>query len=452
MSPFPVLRRTAARAIDAVRHHGPPGRTRLLLGLLGAVFGLQAADMSTLGATAPLLEAGLGFSHAQIGALASTSAVVGVLATLPVGVLADRVNRVRLLRIVVVLWTVGMVWVGLSSTFAMMLMARAMLGAVAAAAGPIAASLVGDVVAPDERGHVFGRLLLAQLAGTTVGVTVSGEIGGLIGWRWAYWWLAAVGLVIVALLGKATEPRRRSSSDDSSARLPLWRAAGRVLRIKTNLVLIVASAFGYYFFAGVATFGLSYLRTAFGIGQVAAPAILVVLGLAGAAGVLVGGRVADRLVRKKVRAGRVWAVLGAFGGAVVFLVTALVASTLWVTLPLLVAGAALLGAANPPLDAARIDIVPRPLLGRAEAIRSVLRSGADASAPVTFGLLAGSLGMGHTFLLMTAPLVVAFGLGAIALHTYPDDVAAAESGSTSKRASPRANHSADADASLRSAS
>lgn len=132
-------------------------------------------------------------------------------------------------------------------------------------------------------------------------------------------------------------------------------------RIKTNLVLIVASAFGYYFFAGVATFGLSYLRTAFGIGQVAAPAILVVLGLAGAAGVLMGGRVADRLVRKKVRAGRVWAVLGAFGGAVVFLVTALVASTLWVTLPLLVAGAALLGAANPPLDATRLDIVgPRP--------------------------------------------------------------------------------------------
>jgi predicted MFS family arabinose efflux permease len=334
----------------------------------------------------------------------------------------------------------------------MMLMARAMLGAVAAAAGPIAASLVGDVVAPDERGHVFGRLLLAQLIGTTVGVTVSGEIGGLIGWRWAYWWLAAVGLVIVALLGKATEPRRRSSSDDSSARMPIWRAAGRVLRIKTNLVLIVASAFGYYFFAGVATFGLSYLRSAFGIRQVAAPAILVLLGLAGASGVLMGGRVADRLVRKKVRAGRVWAVLGAFGGAVVFLVTALVASTLWVTLPLLIIGAALLGAANPPLDAARIDIVPRPLLGRAEAIRSVLRSGADASAPITFGLLAGSLGIGHTFLLMTAPLAVAFGLGAIALHTYPADVAAAESASKPKRASPRANHSADADTSLRSAS
>jgi hypothetical protein len=53
---------------------------------------------------------------------------------------------------------------------------------------------------------------------------------------------------------------------------------------------------------------------------------------------------------------------------------------------------------------------------------------------------------------MTAPLLVAFGLGAIALHTYPADVAAAESGSNSNGASARANHSADADTSLRSAS
>jgi hypothetical protein len=91
---LPPACRTADSAVEAMRHHGSPSRTRLLLALLGAVFGLQAADMSTLGATAPLLETGLGFSHVQIGALASTSAVVGVLATLPVGVLADRVNRV----------------------------------------------------------------------------------------------------------------------------------------------------------------------------------------------------------------------------------------------------------------------------------------------------------------------------------------------------------------------
>ena len=50
-----------------------------------------------------------------------------------------------------------------------------------------------------------------------------------------------------------------------------------------------------------------------------------------------------------------------------------------------VAGAALLSAANPPLDAARLDIMPAGLWGRAESTRTVLRSLAQALAPLVFG-------------------------------------------------------------------
>jgi hypothetical protein len=97
----------------------------------------------------------------------------------------------------------------------------------------------------------------------------------------------------------------------------------------------------------------------------------------------------------------------------------------YIALPLLVAGAGLLGAANPPLDAARIDIVPQPLLGRAESVRSVLRGAADTSAPVVVGHVAGAVGLPAAFLLMTPPLGLAAGLGVIALRTYPQDAAAA---------------------------
>ena len=53
-----------------------------------------------------------------------------------------------------------------------------------------------------------------------------------------------------------------------------------------------------------------------------------------------------------------------------------------------VAGASLLSAANPPLDAARLDIMPAGLWGRAESTRTVLRSLAQALAPLVFGGLA----------------------------------------------------------------
>jgi hypothetical protein len=85
----------------------------------------------------------------------------------------------------------------------------------------------------------------------------------------------------------------------------------------------------------------------------------------------------------------------------------------------------LLGSTNPPLNATRIDIVPPPLLGRAEAVCSVLRNGADASAPLVFGLLGAHIGLRATFLWMTLPLGAAALLGLIGIRTYPADAAAA---------------------------
>jgi hypothetical protein len=46
------------------------GRRRIVL-LLGAVLALESADLSTIGAVGPELEASLGITHAQLGLLAA---------------------------------------------------------------------------------------------------------------------------------------------------------------------------------------------------------------------------------------------------------------------------------------------------------------------------------------------------------------------------------------------
>src|SRR5919204_6686732 len=51
-------------------------------------------------------------------------------------------------------------------------------------------------------------------------------------------------------------------------------------------------------------------------------------------------------------------------------------------------GAAVLSAANPPLDAARLDIMPPGLWGRAESVRTVVRTVGQATAPLLFGAVA----------------------------------------------------------------
>jgi hypothetical protein len=99
-----------------------------------------------------------------------------------------------------------------------------------------------------------------------------------------------------------------------------------------------------------------------------------------------------------------------------------------VGLPLLVLGAAALVAPNPPLDAIRLDVVHPSLWGRAESVRTILRSGAEALAPIAFGFLADNVaGGGHrglqlTMLIMLAALLANGVILAFATRSYARDV------------------------------
>ena len=70
---------------------------------------------------------------------------------------------------------------------------------------------------------------------------------------------------------------------------------------------------------------------------------------------------------------------------VLLFIPALVTHSSLTALPYIFFAASALSAQNPPIDAARLDIVPPALWGRAEGIRTFIRSGAQALAPLLFG-------------------------------------------------------------------
>src|SRR5690348_14892993 len=125
-----------------------------------------------------------------------------------------------------------------------------------------------------------------------------------------------------------------------------------VLRVRTNVVLIVASALGYFFFSGLRGFAVEFAKHHYGVSQSTASALTVVLGLGALIGVLSGGRLADRLLRGGHVSARVDVSGAAVLGAAVTFVPAIIATSVAIALPLLFVASLLLGAANPPLDAA----------------------------------------------------------------------------------------------------
>lgn len=408
------------------------GASRHTIVVFALTLALVSADSASIGAVAPQLKHALHIGNPQLGVLAAVTTIAGAAAALPAGMLVDRVCRTRLLAFGAVTWALATAVSALAVSFAMLLITRLALGVLTATAGPGVASLLGDSFPAQRRARVYGMVLAGELIGTGFGFVVSGDLAA-VSWRAAFGVLAVPALGIAWLWRRLPEPRR-GDGDDHAADAPLWPVVRYMLRIKTNLILIVAGAAGYFFFAGVRTFAVTFARNQYGLGQPAATNLTLVLAAGAFGGVLTGGRLADRLRDRGVVAARPLVAAVAVTVAAVLFIPALLTSAVGIALPLLFVAAWLLGMLNPPADAARLDILHPRLWGRGDGVRSVLRIGAEAIAPLLFGILSdtlgggGQAGMQDAFLVTIGPLLAAGGLAFLAVRTYPHDVRAASSG------------------------
>jgi MFS family permease len=444
------------------------------------VLALNSADTATVGASATQLRAALGISNADIGLLVAVTAVVAAVASLPFGVLVDKVRRTWLLASTISLWGVAMLVSASVSSFGSLMLTRVFLGAVTAAAGPAVASLVGDYFPSAERGKIYSYILSGELLGAGVGFVITGDLAAL-SWRAAFVALALPTAVLAWLMFKLPEPARGGASqlhpgehrvlsardvapgthagaDEEPAvdttdaqdiarerglspdprlvlrtdprRMRLPAAVRYVLSIRTNVILIVSSACGYFFLAGVETFGIEFSKEQYGVSQALANVFILAIGGGAVLGVLMGGRLGDALLQRRYLNARVLVSAVAALSTVALFIPALVTRSVGSALPYIIAAAFFLTAQNPPIDAARLDILPPLLWGRAEGVRTFLRTGAQAVAPVLFGSIADLLGGGrsglqYTFILMLAPLAASGFILLRALRTYPQDVATA---------------------------
>jgi MFS family permease len=489
---------------EVVKRVGGPARARVIV-LFGAVLALNGADTATVGAVAPQLESALHIGNAKIGLLASVSLLVGAVFTIPVGLLVDRYKRIPILSLSIVLWSVASLLSAFAGSYGGLLLTRVALGAVAASAGPAIASLTGDYFPASERGRVYAYILGGEIAGVAFGFIISSSVASLISWRAAFILLAIPGFFLartlwrtvpeplrggqsrlqpgVADLGQALaeaharaewewedhggepqpaeddlaqEAARRRGVEPNPGRvlkedprdMPLVRAVRYILSVPTNVHLIISSSLGYFYFSGLSTFALLFVRGHYHVDQATAELVLALLVGGALIGTLASGRLTDELVRRGFLEARVWVPAICYLGGAGLLVPGILGGRLTPAMWFDIAGASLISAANPPLDAARLDIMPAGLWGRAESTRTFLRSLAQALAPLVFGglsqLIAGILpaqapigthpgavspstarGLEISFLILLSTLAAAGVFLARARFTYAEDIATA---------------------------
>jgi MFS family permease len=179
---------------------------RLLTVLFIAVF-MSALDTSVIGPAIPVLRAAFGVDNRQVGLVMTLFVLFSMVSTAFLANLGDRRGRRPVFLAGVLLFGLGSLLIGLSQTFAMLLLGRVVQGLGAGGIVPIASAVIADNYEGEQRAKALG------LIGATYGMAfVFGPpLAALLMVKLSWHWIFFLNLPIVAAviwMGQRALPRQ----------------------------------------------------------------------------------------------------------------------------------------------------------------------------------------------------------------------------------------------------
>lgn len=351
----------------------------------------------------------------EAGLLGSSFLLIYGIATLPLGMLADRTVRKNIVAVCAGLWSIATAMAGFSHTFIQLFIARSFLGVGEAGYAPASLSMIGDYFPKEQRGRILSLWSVSNLFGTALGLIVGGVVAQWLNWRWAFYIVGIPGLIAAFLIWRAYEPRRGAFDTEGGTKEEAATGhgnllskdflvqAGNLFRIPTYWVLLAAFVFSFFIVGGAQFWIPNYVERTFVLNS-AQGGLLSGGTLAGGAlvGTLLGGWLADAL-QKKIPQGRMLIATIAFlVGAPLTLLALSLHDLSYFTVMFIIA-IVCLSMCLGPINAILQDIVTPNL--RATAVGLALLAGhilGDASSPTIIGYIAQIRDLSFA-LMVTAP-------------------------------------------------
>ncbi|HLG63915.1 MAG TPA: MFS transporter [Ktedonosporobacter sp.] len=396
---------------------------------------LNYADRSVLSAVLPKIQADFQLNNTELGLLASSFLFIYAIATLPLGIWADRSPRKNIVALCVGLWSVATAFGGLTRSFIQLFFTRSFLGIGEAGYAPASLSMLGDYFPKEQRGRILSYWSVGNLIGTALGLIIGGIIADRFGWRWAFYAVGIPGLIAAFLIWRASEPARGAFDREGDAGAEMshgslgknfWQVARQIFHIRTYWVLLAAFIFSFFTIGSAQVWIPTYLVRNFQLTVGAAGAVSGgVLAGGSLVGTIAGGWLADMMQRRRPE-GRMIVATAAFilGAPLTFL--ALAIHTLTPFIVVFVAAIVCLSLCLGPLNAVIQDVIAPQM--RATAVGLVLLLAhllGDAASPLVIGALADKTTLGYA-LIITAPpcLLIAGVICLIGLRTVARDMQA----------------------------
>lgn len=296
---------TAAAAADAPPTPASPARARFILIILCAVYVLNFLDRSLLSILAKPIQDSLHVTDGQLGLIGGLYfALFYCFIAIPVGWLADRTNRVTILSLACAIWSAATAGCGLAANYTQLVVARMMVGFGEAGGVPPSYAIITDSFPPGRRGMAFGIYNLGPPIGAAVGIAFGASIAAAFDWRDAFITIGVLGIfAAIAVRLCVSEPPRgafdSASARDRAGQTGFWKTC-RMFFSRPPLVLAALGSGSTQFITyGLGNFTSLFLmrEKAMTLEQIAIWYALVA-GLGMSAGMLVSGRVIDRLTQR----------------------------------------------------------------------------------------------------------------------------------------------------------
>ncbi len=306
----------ATEELSTASHDDAPNdrpRARGLKGITGGapfvplavLFGLNLVDefdRVAFGALIPEIRDRFDVSDAQILTLGAITGVFTLLAALPLGVLADRLNRVRLSIGAAILWGVTSVLTGIVPSLILLYLVRLGSGLGRIINEVVHPSLLADYYPRENQPRVFGVHRAANSIGN-IGGPLAGLVAVALFWQAAFWILAiptAVFIVLAVL--RLREPKRGESidaelaaeTDESEVATPFAEARRQLFAVKTLRRLWLGA-----FFLGIGALQIGnilgiFFDRVYGVGPFGRGMVQFLFGAGNVLGLVIGSRLAGR--------------------------------------------------------------------------------------------------------------------------------------------------------------
>lgn len=366
----------------------------------------QSAEQLSLAAVPLVAVLALGAGPGETGVLAAVQTLPFLLLSIPLGLLADRMSRRRLM-----LWAEGLRALSLLALLAMVLSNRlsiaglailGFIGAVGTVGFSVAApALIPALVPRDKLGQANGRIELARSAAYAAGPALAGALVAWAGASSAFVLAAMLSASAVALLWRLTEPPRPALPTRHPL-LEIRDGAHFVWRQPfLRPMLLTGVAWNISWFVLQAAY-VPYAVRVLGLN---AQTVGITLGMYGAG--MVAGAVASSRVIGALPFGRAIQL----GPAVSVLAAFIMVATLFVPTGVLAAASFFLFGAGPIMwtitsTTLRQSITPGAMLGRVSSVFLAVNAGARPVGAALGALVGASWGEAACLWLAAAGFVL----------------------------------------------